>query len=103
MKKCKFCDNHAVRNTDMCSKCYSRYPKVHELFMLCQEIKEGVRPISNYERIKRMGVKEMAKFINRYSHKYPPYCSRDKSLSCDQACLMCAVEWLESGVNTDDR
>ena len=53
---------------------------------------------TNYDRIRNMSVEKLARFMNECGWDFPPYCSHDKSMSCDQNCLMCAKEYLESEV-----
>ena len=54
--------------------------------------------ITNYDRIRNMSIDEMAEFMNECGHDFPPYCDYEKVDTCDQNCLSCAKEWLESEV-----
>ena len=39
-KKCKYCGGITLPNGTMCSNCYRKSEKVHELWLICQEIKK---------------------------------------------------------------
>lgn len=56
--------------------------------------------LSNYDRIRNMSVDEMALFMNQCGHDFPPYCDYRNAIEvvCDQNCLKCAKQWLESEV-----
>lgn len=58
-----------------------------------------IESLSRYEQVKDMSIEELAEFINKCGWDFPPYCSPDKSLACDQNCLDCAKVWLESEVD----
>ena len=60
--------------------------------------KEPEKKSTNYDRVGNMNVEELALFMNRCGHDFPPYCDYDRAtnLTCDQNCLKCAKEWLES-------
>lgn len=55
---------------------------------------------TNYDLIRNMSVEELAQFMNDCGHDFPPYCDyKDATRGiCDQNCLKCAKEWLESEV-----
>lgn len=52
--------------------------------------------LSNYDRIRKMSIDEVAEFMNECGHDLPPYCDSKRSENCDQNCLSCAKKWLES-------
>ena len=56
--------------------------------------------MTNYERIKKMSVEELAEFMNVCGNDIPPYCDYEKvsAVRCNYNCLDCAKEWLESEV-----
>jgi hypothetical protein len=53
---------------------------------------------TNYDRIRNMSVEEMVEFMQYCGWDYPPYCSYTKIQECDQNCIKCTREWLESEV-----
>ena len=55
---------------------------------------------THYDLVKSMSIEELAQFMNDCGHDFPPYCDyKDATRGiCDQNCLKCAKEWLESEV-----
>lgn len=52
--------------------------------------------MTNFDRIKTMSMDELVEFMQHCGWDYPPYCGYRKIQECDQNCIKCAKEWLES-------
>lgn len=83
-----FCDTYDGKTTANCWDCIHHDDTGGEV----------VEFITQFDRIKSMNIVELAGFMNECGWDFPPYCSHAKSMSCDQNCLMCAEQWLESEV-----
>jgi hypothetical protein len=83
----------------ICKKCIHEKVCKHKSKSVyeCEHFADGT--IKNqYDRIRNMSIEEMAEFMQYCGWDYPPYCSYLKIQSCDQNCLKCAKEWLETEV-----
>ena len=92
-----------MSNVDRCVCCGREIPEGSQVCVICgQKPKQKERQI---DRIRNMSVEELAEFMNKCGWDFPPYCDYQKATRgiCDQNCLKCAKEYLESEVDTDDR
>ena len=56
------------------------------------------KPITNYDRIRNMSVEELTDFMQKCGWDFPPYCDYRIARECDDNCIKCAKQWLESEV-----
>ena len=74
---------------------------------LFQNLKRGAtmpdKKLTNYDRIRNMSVEEIAEFMQKCGWDFPPYCDYQKATRgiCDQNCLKCAKQYLESEVDNN--
>ena len=86
MGRVSMVDGH-IDGADTCVICGKDIPEGSQVCVICGDVP---KKNTNYDRIRNLSVVEMARFMNECGWDFPPYCSRDKSMSCDQNCLMCA-------------
>lgn len=103
MSNVSLIDGHIDEPKKTVIKCLNDKCNYFRKFGECSSgcLKNGFkRVITNYDRIKNMSVDELAQFMNDCGHDFPPYCDyKDATRGlCDQNCLKCAKEWLESEV-----
>lgn len=56
---------------------------------------------TNFDRIKKMSVEEMAEFIPDWSYTKACKCDEEIYADCNNECSKCVKEWLESEVETE--
>ena len=56
--------------------------------------------MTNYEKIKKMNIEEMGKFID--SLRICGYCSQERLRDCDDQCVNNRIEWLNQESDKED-
>lgn len=99
--RCRYCGAKVGQYMTICGECSKKLKLVRQLQQLLREMKKPKQ--TNYERIKVMSVEELAGFMNACGHDFPPYCDYTKATrgTCNQNCLKCAKQWLESEVDSE--
>lgn len=89
--------NGHIDGAERCVICGRVIPEGKQVCVICGHTNKKQ---TNYDRIRNMSVEELAQFMNDCGHDFPPYCDyKDATRGiCDQNCLKCAKEWLESEV-----
>ena len=59
------------------------------------------KKLTNYDRIRNMSVEELAVLLDVCDSCLTPYCRSKKADECDNNCLVCAKQWLESEVDNN--
>lgn len=85
--------------TEHCVCCGREIPEGSQVCIVCGYGAEKKQ--TNYDRIRGMSVEEMVELMQKCGWDCPPYCGYRKIQSCDQNCLKCAKQWLESEVDTE--
>ena len=93
-------DGH-IENAEHCVCCGQVIPEGSQYCIVCgYKVKQEPKQ-TNYDRIRNMSVEELAKLMNKCDWDFPPYCDYNEAKTCDQNCLKCAKQWLESEVDTE--
>lgn len=88
--------NGHIDGSERCVICGRDIPEGRQVCVICGKVGKGKQ--TNYDRIRNMSVEELSQFMNECGWDFPPYCDHKKAenCECDQNCLKCAKEWLES-------
>lgn len=81
---------------EKCVCCGATIPEGRQVCIICGYKAGKVK--TNYDRIRIMSIDELVEFMQKCGWDFPPYCDYNESKTCDQNCLRCAKEWLESEV-----
>ena len=90
-----------MSKAETCVCCGRVIPEGSQYCVICGNKVKGKQ--TNYDRIRGMSVEELAEFMQQCGWDFPPYCDYQKATRgiCDQKCLECAKQYLESEVDTE--
>ena len=92
--------NGHIDGAEQCVICGRDIPEGSQVCVICGRGKPKKQ--TNYDRIRNMSVEELAEFMNKCGWDFPPYCDYLKATrGCDQNCLKCAKQYLESEVDAE--
>lgn len=89
-------DGH-LDNAEHCVCCGAVIPEGRQHCVICGKKAEKGNQ-RQIDRIRNMSVEELADFMNKCGWDFPPFCGCHKARECDDNCIKCAKQWLESEV-----
>lgn len=96
MSSVSLIDGH-LDNAEHCVCCDAVIPEGSQHCVICGYKAENGKQ-RQIDRIRNMSVEELAEFMNKCDWDFPPYCDYNEAKTCDQNCLKCAKQYLESEV-----
>ena len=90
-----------MSKAETCVCCGRVIPEGSQVCVICGM--EKPKKKRQIDRIRNMSVEEMAEFMQKCGWDFPPYCDYQKATRgiCDQNCVKCVKEYLESEVDAE--